>query len=75
MNCQHKNCGGLTVQLTRILNMQLEVQVHRCLICCREIELTPSGTPHIPVPMPLTQQGRPSGYAGWRAEAKTDMEA
>ena len=73
MTCTH--CGGLTYSLTRILNMQLEVCVIRCYLCCREIELRPDGTPHVPVPMPLTQQGRPSGYAGWRAEAKTDVEA
>ena len=72
MTCTY--CGGLTVQLTRILNMQIHVCIIRCLLCSREVELTPSGTPHIPVPMPLTQQGRPSGYAGWRAEAKTDVE-
>ncbi len=73
MTCTH--CGGLTVQLDRILNMQIRVCINRCLLCCREQELRPDGTPHVPVPMPLTQQGRPSGYAGWRAEAKTDMEA
>ena len=70
MTCPH--CGGLTVQLDRILNMQLRVCIIRCLLCCRETELRPDGTPHIPVPLPAG--GRPRGAAGWRADAKTDVE-
>lgn len=45
MRCTH--CGGLVQTFDRILDMQLQVTIDRCLICCREIERghTPAGKP------------------------------
>ena len=69
MACSH--CGGLTMELERILDMQIRVTLIRCLICCREHELG-----HVPMAKELTGQGKSFNRTGWRAKAKIgEMDA
>lgn len=63
-------CGGLTIVIFAVLDMQLPTVNDKCLNCGKSVERG-----HVPVVKQIAPQGRPVRYLGWRGPAKTgEME-